>query len=273
MPSLVKTVDSGIPGPSLAFVYCMHGDEVVGKVVADRIRQLPLLKGKVVFIIANPDAYKQEKRFVESDLNRVFPGTETGTYEEVLAHGLTKVIAQVDHLIDIHGTTGLTDPYAIVTKYDQVLFDLIRSAGIANVVLMGEYIASGRSMLDSTKSGFSVEYYTGTPRQSWTRCMAHVKNLLVGLGLLPGKKPVQNELRFFKVVGEIPRHPHFQIEDDVRNFQLVKAGSVIGYYHPERLVAGDDFYPIFYGEKTYATTVCYKTVKLDGPPPPFDKSS
>ena len=80
----------------------------------------------------------------------------------MLAHGLTKVITQVDHLIDIHGTTGLTDPYAIVTKYDQVLFDLIRSAGIANVVLMGEYIASGRSMLDSTKSGFSVEYYTGT---------------------------------------------------------------------------------------------------------------
>ena len=49
----------------------MHGDEVVGKVVADRMRQLPLLKGKL-FSSSSPDAYKQEKRFVESDLNRVF---------------------------------------------------------------------------------------------------------------------------------------------------------------------------------------------------------
>ena len=80
---------------NLVLICCLHGNEGYGLEVCKRQSLFP-------FILANKRALKENKRYIDSDLNRVFPGNKQGNHEERLAVEILDQIKSFDYVIDLH---------------------------------------------------------------------------------------------------------------------------------------------------------------------------
>lgn len=104
------TITSQHAGPTVAILAGVHGDEYEGVIAALSLaRSLPeeLVSGSVKIVSpAHPAAWQVCTRSSPIDganLARVFPGSESGSATEQLAHALTEhVIKCADVLIDLH---------------------------------------------------------------------------------------------------------------------------------------------------------------------------
>jgi len=105
----VHVVNGKRPGARLFISAAIHGDEINGVEIIRRLLKLPALKRLTGTIIAVPivnihglinhSRYLPDRR----DLNRSFPGTETGSLAGRLAHlFMQEIVAQSTHGIDLH---------------------------------------------------------------------------------------------------------------------------------------------------------------------------
>jgi uncharacterized protein len=93
----------------------IHGDEIAGiKALEWLVCKIDVLAGTlIVFPKMNILACKAEKRFINQDLNKVFPGKASGEpYELDLAHQIFQMVGRenVQYLITLHESKYLHDP-------------------------------------------------------------------------------------------------------------------------------------------------------------------
>ena len=74
----------------ILIVAATHGHEKIGLRVFAELEKLSLNSQNVELLIGNPVAEEKNVPFIESDLNRIFPGNEQGTLEEKRAFELSK---------------------------------------------------------------------------------------------------------------------------------------------------------------------------------------
>ena len=48
----------------------------------------------------------------------------------------------------------------------------------------------------------------------------------------------------------------------LKNYRKIRKGSIIAVDNGEKILADEDFYPVFLGEKGYRNAYCMKAVKL-----------
>lgn len=105
----VVVVKGKRPGPKVGFTAAIHGNELNGVRVIQRL--VPsidpaTLSGTVVAVpVVNvPGFLTQRREFNDNaDLNRVMPGTPRGTMSQVYAHRfIDRVVRHFDYLIDLH---------------------------------------------------------------------------------------------------------------------------------------------------------------------------
>jgi uncharacterized protein len=107
----VHAVVGHTPGPRLAIVGGVHGDEYDGIRAAQRLVKLyapEVLHGTLVVVpVANPSAFAAGQRRTsidDVDLNRSFPGKADGGFSERLADVLTRsVLRHMDLVFTLHG--------------------------------------------------------------------------------------------------------------------------------------------------------------------------
>ena len=103
---------------------CVHGNEVVGlEVIRDflsEVKKEDLNSVEITFIVANPDAVLQKKRFVDCDMNRSlnkeiidsfinFKGSDVSEIKRL--QYILPYLDGVDYLIDIHSTIKESVPF------------------------------------------------------------------------------------------------------------------------------------------------------------------
>lgn len=118
MKSKIEILNKG--GGERVVLQCLvHGDEIIGKLVLDevktKIQNKQILK-EIVFIEANLEAYKQNKRFIDVDLNRQMTQSKQKSlhslnsnelnHEESIAVNLSSILAGASYLLDIHATSS-----------------------------------------------------------------------------------------------------------------------------------------------------------------------
>ncbi len=118
--------DSFKKGKNLLVLGAIHGDEICGpkaiiNVIEDiKNNRINIKSGSVTFIpICNPEAYRQNKRFIDVNLNRTFKTIASPVkYEEVISQKIMKYIDDCDYLLDIHSmpTDGLKFAFLDVNK-------------------------------------------------------------------------------------------------------------------------------------------------------------
>jgi len=125
-------------GPCLLLVGGIHGDEVNGVEIVRQIITKGLNKperGTVICIpLVNVFGFlNQEREFPDGrDLNRVFPGTDTGSLASRFAYHLMKdVIPYVDYCIDYHtgGAERFNSAHLRISGTDEETLDLAKVFG------------------------------------------------------------------------------------------------------------------------------------------------
>jgi len=97
------------PGVRLGVCAAIHGDEINGVEIIRRLLNhtaLKSLRGTLIAVpVVNVYGFISQSRYLPDrrDLNRSFPGSETGSMASRLAHiFMTQIVSQCTHLIDLH---------------------------------------------------------------------------------------------------------------------------------------------------------------------------
>ncbi|MEO0594354.1 MAG: succinylglutamate desuccinylase/aspartoacylase family protein, partial [Myxococcota bacterium] len=120
--------DGPKPGPVVALIGSMHGNEPCGAYAVNKLHQelrldtLNLERGSLVLVIGNPRAIEEGSRFTHGgvDLNRVFdfeflntvPESEWA-YEHRRAAEMRPYLEEWDAVLDLHSTSFPTEPFGI----------------------------------------------------------------------------------------------------------------------------------------------------------------
>ena len=132
------------PGSRLLVFGAVHGNEPCGPAAIRRLianienGTLSLKRGSVRFVpIANPDAYREKKRLLEKNLNRVFRKTANpASYEERLANELTALMDRnSDVFLDVHSSSA-PGPVNVFIDYPTPENKALASALGADYVLL-----------------------------------------------------------------------------------------------------------------------------------------
>lgn len=121
----------------ILFITALHGNESLGVEIMKRIEDtLPPTENNYEWLIGNPEAYKQNVRFTQDDLNRVAPGSSnSNSYEERRAAELVELSKKYSFAIDIHGTSAKSGIFVLITNPTLENLVLAASLPIKNVVV------------------------------------------------------------------------------------------------------------------------------------------
>ncbi len=105
----VHVVHGRKPGPVLLVSAALHGDEINGTEVIRRLlahRAINRISGTLIAIpVVNVYGFVSKSRYLPDrrDLNRAFPGSETGSMASRLAHVImSKIMCHCSHVVDLH---------------------------------------------------------------------------------------------------------------------------------------------------------------------------
>lgn len=148
------------PGPHLALVSLIHGNELSGAIVLDQLLRAGLrpLRGRLTFGFANLAAFDRfdssqptASRFVEEDLNRLWdPPLLDGNRRSVelaRAREMRGLIDSVDVLVDLHSMLWPSEPL-ILSGAATKGRDLALAIGSPPLAVADTGHVSGRRMID-----------------------------------------------------------------------------------------------------------------------------
>jgi predicted deacylase len=148
------------PGPHVALTAIVHGNEIAGAVVLDRLLRLALrpARGRLSLVLCNLDAFERfdaadptATRFLDEDLNRVWgEGDLDGARRSAelrRARELRPLIDTVDILADLHSMLWQSDPLILSGETEKAA-RLGLAIGLPPVVVADAGHAGGRRLID-----------------------------------------------------------------------------------------------------------------------------
>jgi len=197
----IQVIHSREPGPALFLSAALHGDEINGVEIIRRVlleKAVRHLRGTLVAVpVVNIYGFINKSRYLPDrrDLNRSFPGSETGSMAARMAHlFLNEIAAKCTHGIDLH--TGAIHrenvPQMRALLDDPETERLARSFGLPIILNAGIVEGSLREAVE--RMGITVVVYEAGEalRFDELAIRAGVKGVLSAmreLRMLPGAKP------------------------------------------------------------------------------------
>lgn len=167
------------PGPTLAIVAAVHGDELNGVAIVRTLLwedALPPLCGTLLLVpVANVHGLLHLSRTMpdQRDLNRHFPGSALGSGASRLAHRLMGgVVVHADYVIDLHtaGRTRDTLPHVRADLGDPRVSALARAFG-APVVLAHAGLQGSLRAAALAAGVPAITYEAGRPLEFQRPCI------------------------------------------------------------------------------------------------------
>lgn len=239
-----------------------HGNEKLGTDVAKEIEKLHIGNDKLIVQIANKKAFELNKRCIDQDLNRSFPGKNRGNYEERLAYKLSPIIKSADLVIDIHSTTSSLKDTVIVTKSDNKTMACVKSICPRYAIIMNA--GKNNALISQAKIGIAFEYGKENSMATVRKTILGIKRLFNCLGVIKSKisKP-KTSTQYFNVISAVPKPKGYKLLQKIKNYKLVKKGSTYATKGNKKLLAESDFYPVLFREKEYKDIFGFKAKKLN----------
>lgn len=232
------------------FVVCQHGNEKTPyRVIKKHFDK------KIDYLIANKEAFRKNKRFIENDLNRSFPGDNKGTKEERIAFLLKNKLSKYGQIVDLHTTTVVSPMFIITTSLSSKHMAFINKLNIKKVVYMKKSIASGNSLIDHVNLGVSIEVGKEGSIYAFNLYKKFIDSFLVN------KRSKKKE--YFVVFDILKKITVTEkLLNSIKSFKLVKKGQIISTIGNRKVSSSEDFYPIMPGEKSYKGILTLKAKKI-----------
>ncbi|MEO2154213.1 MAG: succinylglutamate desuccinylase/aspartoacylase family protein [Nanoarchaeota archaeon] len=210
-------------GPKVAIVACLHGDEIIGKLIIDKLIENIKngkfkFKGTLKLIVANEEAMKARERFIDSDLNRVFPGNPNGNHEEKLAYKLLKELKDFDYVVDIYSTITETPSFVILTKEE--MLDLAKKVPLKRILVMSPKLVKEKALIGHVK-GISIEFnHKINPSIAYKIVKETLENIY-------NNKDTQIKQGIYYVKGILRKEKVGKLLINPKNFKRIKKGTII----------------------------------------------
>ncbi|OHA83277.1 MAG: hypothetical protein A2937_03955 [Candidatus Yonathbacteria bacterium RIFCSPLOWO2_01_FULL_47_33b] len=251
------------PSPKILLNVCTHGNERVGLKVAKYFSKTQPLCGTFVINVANEQAVKAKKRFLDDDLNRVFPGRKNGSREEELAYRMKPFIDAFDVVVDIHSTESGVASSLIITNYTPAMKPLLKAISPKRVIYMKA--TKSNALMSSAKLGVGFEYGKDKSTKTYHDTIRGVTRLLEYYKMIKpsSQKQNKNTIDFYEVDALVIKPEGFKVMSSIKNFALLEKGSVVGYNQKtkEKIFAKKSFHPILFGKNTYKTIFGFSSKK------------
>jgi predicted deacylase len=197
------TRDSGAPGPHVGLVSLIHGNEIAGAIVLDRLLRSGLTpkRGRLTFGFANLDAFERfdpihptASRFVDEDMNRVWDRAvldgNRESRELARARQMRPLVESFDILLDLHSMLWPSEPLLLCGSAARGRH-LAGAIGSPALVVADHGHESGRRLIDhvcftspaTTAAAALLEAGEHWQRDSVTTTEATVSGLLHHTGL------------------------------------------------------------------------------------------
>lgn len=234
------------------FIVLVHGDEQAPlKVIKEHF------KGRLKYLVAHPEAFKKNVRYLTTDLNRSFPGRVDGFKEERIVVKLMKKLNYYERVIDLHTATCDTLPFAILTKVTEDRLELVSLLGLRRVVCMEKNISLGRALIDHIPIAISVE--CGNERSPAT--FNNIKKMLDDY--LNNKSIPLKKIEYYTVFEFLTKKTEEErLVKTIQSFKLVKKGEIVSRNNNGLHTAKFNFYPILPREKYYKNILCLMAKKI-----------
>jgi predicted deacylase len=154
------TFDSGHPGPHVALMSLMHGNEIAGAITLDRLLRAELRPsaGRLSFGFANLAAFDRfdplrptASRFIDEDLNRVWDpdllDSPRRSCELDRAREIRGFVETVDIVLDLHSMLWPSEAL-ILCGTSLIGKDLARSIGTPPLIVADHGHMNGRRLID-----------------------------------------------------------------------------------------------------------------------------
>jgi predicted deacylase len=246
--------------PDVAVVAAIHGDEPCGQRAVDAVlADEPTFQRPVKFIIANERALDAGVRYVDDDLNRVFPGdTDAESHERRLA---VRLLAELDSCttLSLHSTQSYANPFALVDAIDPAAATVCERLPVDAVVETAAY-ANGR--LISYPGTVEVECGRQGSESAAANARSLVEAFLAATGALAPEDgeagaEADGDIPVFRLTDRVPKAPADDYEVFVDNFERVAAGVPFAAADGDDHVADDAFYPILMSSDGYENVFGY----------------
>jgi hypothetical protein len=233
----VWSFDSGVAGPHLVLMAVVHGNEIAGAIVLDRLlrHEIRPLAGRLTLAFGNLDAFCRfdaddptASRFLEEDLNRVWgldmlEGSRRSA-ELRRARALRPVLDTADVVLDLHSMLWPSDPLWLVGG-DTAATRLALSLGAPPLVVSDAGHEAGRRLIDYRRdaawrgvlleAGWHWEPETVTRMEEAARCLMGL------LGLLPAPVTAAGVPRFARVTRTVTARGDFAFVRPWRGGEVV----------------------------------------------------
>ena len=230
----------------LAIVPCVHGIEPYGIEVVKIFPNIP-------FFIGNPLALERETVFVESNLNRSFPGKENGTYEERLAFGLTNKLKDFDYVIDLHSSSNKCPIFGIISKPNNEKIEFAKKLGLKMLVIMSEKFEENNALIDWVKCGLSLEVGPHERKENINDAASLIKNFI-------DNKNKNESMAIFEIFEIVKKRASNIL---IKNFESIKEGDLIASDKNNKQYAEFDFTGVLVDEKSYGDVLCLAARKIN----------
>lgn len=214
----VWTFDSGQAGPHVCVVALIHGNEIAGGIVLERMLRAALrpVAGRLTFVFANLDAFSRfdpddptASRFLEEDLNRVWdPAVLDGprrSAELRRARALRPVFDSADVILDLHSMMWPSDALFLVGgprpsmelalclgATPLVVADMGHASG-CRLMEYGPFAQAGGGQAGRGRRGLLLEGGWHWEGVTVARMERATRRLLHETGVLPGAPPAPQD--------------------------------------------------------------------------------
>ena len=241
--------DLGEGEPEVAVVGAIHGDEPCGARAVRRLLDAdPAFERPVRLVVANEAALDAGVRYLDTDLNRAFPGdAASDAHEDRLAARLLDAVAGCTTLA-IHSTQSSAEPFAVIDSMDEVARAVAPHLPVDRVIQTDAF-TEGRLIehphtleveagLQGSEAAADNAYWLTRAFLSATGAMA-----------APGADGVvdaggRDAVEVFRLRDRIPKPDAETYEVFAHNFERVETGEAFAAAGDEQLRADDPFYPV-----------------------------
>jgi len=228
----------------ILLIIATHGDELIGNEV---VQNLENFKNYFDVLVANPKALKLERRFVDSDLNRSYPGNRySNSYEERRACLNFWVVKKYKYVIDLHEASSGKDDFVIIPRDFVGESFPIGWIGLEKVLLWPFPQGSISQFLEN-----SIELEFGMKNRRRAEVVKKATKIVGDFIEVANSQKVVNKMdkRWFYVYGE-ERMKNIKNLNEYRDFS--KAGT-----------RKEEFYPLLVGQYLKEGIAFYKMKKID----------
>ncbi|BAF69999.1 aspartoacylase [Nitratiruptor sp. SB155-2] len=253
------TISGGVHGNELTGVY------IVKKLMHDDFQVKNL---QLDFLLANPKAIKECRRYVDKDLNRSFSKDALQSDEPIYEYERAKVITQklqdCDFLIDLHTTTANMGITIVLSNQDSLSENVakILASEYENVRIL-QWLSNDEGAFINSIVPSSITIEVGPVCQGVLDANLYFQTLKVvkrAIDILEKEEALQEKVQAFRIYDAIdfPRkdrdlngmiHPELAGKD----YQLLHPGDPIFLTFDEREIfyEGKEAYPVFINEAAY----------------------